>query len=130
MFLLFSASIAGLVPSALDSGPARSRERPVIRRCNADFSTIAALICLLAGSLLPPVVIAQQAPAGVEPGGTGETTEERLVIVDLFDVRAELYEFVASVGNIDTEAYVDTNLIRHFQASTAPANRFPSGAES
>lgn len=50
--------------------------------------------------------MAQQAPADAEPAATEETAEEQHAIVDLFDVRAELYEFVLSVGTIDTEAYI------------------------
>ena len=50
--------------------------------------------------------MAQQTPAGAAPEATEEPPEQRLAIVDLFDVRAELYEFVLSVGDIDTEAYI------------------------
>ena len=50
--------------------------------------------------------MAQQTPPGVEPATPEEPAQEQLAIADLFDVRAELYEFVLSVGNIDTEAYI------------------------
>ena len=56
--------------------------------------------------MMPSSAMAQQTPTGGEPAAAEEEPEERRAIVDLFDVRAELYEFVASVGNIDTEAYV------------------------
>jgi small-conductance mechanosensitive channel len=56
--------------------------------------------------LLSSPGLAQQAPTGVDPKVAEENVEENLAIVDLFDVRAELYEFVLSVGDIDTEAYI------------------------
>jgi small-conductance mechanosensitive channel len=75
-----------------------------------DLSTAAALWWLLAGCLLHSVGMAQQTSSGEEPGAAEEKPEDRLAIVDLFDVRAELYEFVLSVGDIDTEAYIAPRL--------------------
>ena len=50
--------------------------------------------------------MAQQSAADVAPGTAEEAPEEQHAIVDLFDIRAELYEFALSAGDIDTEAYI------------------------